>query len=233
MGDHQDCHTHGGVENCSAASLERVSCERPDRNYNMLIRIGSLFIVLVTSSIAVFGPILLRRFAKNISTTGIRFTMIKQFGTGVIIATALIHLLTHASLQFSSECLGGLDYEATTTAIVMAGAFLTFFVEFLGGRYVMYHITRDLAASVGGSSVNSSIGVSGVDKSKSSGTQGDLEMSGQPLPPPVYRGKHGRITVECEHKLSVGVMELGIIFHSIRMFHHRTLFVYYRLIALQ
>lgn len=229
-----NCHTHGGVEHCTGASSEGMTCERPDGSYNMRIRVGSLFIVFVTSSIAVFGPILLRRFAKNVSTTGIRFTMIKQFGTGVIIATALIHLLTHASLQFASSCLGELDYEATTTAIVMAGAFLTFLVEFLGGRYIMHRrsqkaaVTAAAAAaaaataavtaptSANGSSASSSIGVE-VEKSQNLRTQGDLEMSRQQPPPLVYHGGHGHDIVEADDKLSVWVMEMGIIFHSIRM----------------
>ncbi len=53
--------------------------------------------MLVTSSIAVFGPILLTRFF-NMNIGGIVFTVIKQFGTGVIISTALIHVSTIASL---------------------------------------------------------------------------------------------------------------------------------------
>lgn len=232
----QNCHTHGGVEHCSGASLEGMTCERPDGSYNIRVRVGSLFIVFVTSSIAVFGPILLRRFAKNVSTTGIRFTMIKQFGTGVIIATALIHLLTHASLQFASPCLGELDYEATTTAIVMAGAFLTFLVEFIGGRYIMHRRGQKAAAaataaattavtvptSANGSSASSSVGGLEVEKSQNLRAQGDLEMSRQQPPPLVYHGGHGHDIVEGDDKLSVWVMEMGIIFHSIRMSYRPT-----------
>lgn len=215
----QDCHSHGGVQHCAGAS-DDMTCERPDGNYNMRIRVGSLFIVFVTSSVAVFGPILLRRFAKNMSTTGIRFTMIKQFGTGVIISTALIHLLTHASLQFASKCLGELDYEATTTAIVMAGAFLTFLVEFLGGRYIMHRRSQEAATasvSANGSSAGSSISGPKAENSENLRTPDDLEMSRQPPPPPVYHGGQGHDIVESDDKLSVWVMEMGIIFHSIRM----------------
>lgn len=218
----QDCHSHGGVQQCAGASSDEMTCERPDGDYNMRIRVGSLFIVFVTSSVAVFGPILLRRFAKNISTTGIRFTMIKQFGTGVIISTALIHLLTHASLQFASQCLGELDYEATTTAIVMAGAFLTFLVEFLGGRYIMHRRSRETAvasALADGSSAGSSISGPKAENSENLGAPDDLEMSRQPPPPPVYHAGqgHGHDIIETDDKLSVWVMEMGIIFHSICM----------------
>lgn len=220
MNASQDCHSHAGATHCADASSESMTCERLDRNYNVRIRIGSIFLVLFTSFIAVFGPILLRRFAKGISVTGLRFTMIKQFGTGVIIATALIHLLTHASLQFASDCLGELDYEATTTAIVMAGAFLAFSVEFGGGRYIMHRRSQAVAATAtaDGCSMSSSVGRLDAEKLR---TQEDLEISRQPLPP-VYHGEqgaHGRDISEDDDKLSVWVMEAGIIFHSIRMFH--------------
>lgn len=57
----------------------------------MPLRIGTLFVVLVTSYIGVFAPILLA----NLPSKGInRFvsTIIRQFGTGVIIATAYVHV---------------------------------------------------------------------------------------------------------------------------------------------
>ncbi|TGJ83805.1 hypothetical protein E0Z10_g4957 [Xylaria hypoxylon] len=62
------------------------------------------------------------------------FTVLKQFGTGVIIATALIHLFTHASLMFNNECLGELEYEAVTASIVMAGLFIAFLIEHISHR---------------------------------------------------------------------------------------------------
>lgn len=38
--------------------------------------------------------------------------------------------------MFNNECLGELGFEATTASIVMAGIFLSFFVEYLGQRFV-------------------------------------------------------------------------------------------------
>lgn len=43
-------------------------------------------------------------------------------------------MFTHAELYFGSECLGGLNYEATTGAILMAGLFLTFLIEYVAHR---------------------------------------------------------------------------------------------------
>jgi hypothetical protein len=47
--------------------------------------------MLATSIIAVFAPILLSRFLRG-RVNNIALTVVKQFGTGVIIATALIHV---------------------------------------------------------------------------------------------------------------------------------------------
>lgn len=39
--------------------------------------------------------------------------------------------------MFGNECLGELQYEATTSAILMAGLFISFLVEYLGQRIVL------------------------------------------------------------------------------------------------
>lgn len=38
--------------------------------------------------------------------------------------------------MFGSECLGELQYEATTASIFMAGLFLSFLLEYIGYRFV-------------------------------------------------------------------------------------------------
>lgn len=49
-----------------------------------------LFVVLVASSIGVYGPILLSRFTPVKSNMFL--IVLKQFGTGVIISTAFVHV---------------------------------------------------------------------------------------------------------------------------------------------
>lgn len=68
-----------------------TSCGLRERDYNVGLRIGTLFVILVTSAIAVFGPVLLTRVF-HMAVNGLAFTAVKQFGTGVIISTALIHV---------------------------------------------------------------------------------------------------------------------------------------------
>lgn len=41
--------------------------------------------------------------------------------------------------MFENECLGELSYEATSAAILMAGLFLSFLVEYAGNRLIQWH----------------------------------------------------------------------------------------------
>lgn len=131
-----NCHFHAGVEHCVAhGSKEAPTCERVERDYNLPVRIGTLFAVLATSMIGVFLPMAVKKFT-NASLEGTVITFFKQFGTGVILSTALVHLLTHALLMFANECLT-LHYESTSTAIAMAGLFLAFLVDFATTRIIL------------------------------------------------------------------------------------------------
>ncbi|OTB16172.1 hypothetical protein K445DRAFT_59362 [Daldinia sp. EC12] len=126
----QNCHFHAGVEHCvggGESESSAINCSRRDREYNVPLRIGLLFVILVTSFLGVAGPILLKPVLPQKFQS--IFLVLKQFGTGVIISTAFVHLFTHAELMFTNECLGELSYEATTAAIVMAGMFFAFAVE--------------------------------------------------------------------------------------------------------
>ncbi|KAL2291483.1 hypothetical protein FJTKL_12875 [Diaporthe vaccinii] len=124
----ENCHFHAGVEHCvgggESASGGTRSCDQVTRDYNIPLRIGLLFVILVTSAIGVYFPICMVNWMPTKTHT--MFIIVKQFGTGIIISTAFVHL-----------CLGEFEYEATMSAIVMAGLFLSFLVEFLGKRFVM------------------------------------------------------------------------------------------------
>ncbi|EGU81899.1 hypothetical protein FOXB_07604 [Fusarium oxysporum f. sp. conglutinans Fo5176] len=137
------CHSHGEETHCVGGGSEeggQRDCGRKDRDYKIGIRIGMLFVVLVASSIGVFGPILMSTFVPVRSN--IVLTILKQFGTGVIISTAFVHLFTHAFMMFGNECLGELQYEATTAAIVMAGLFISFLIEFCVQRAMRWQLTK-------------------------------------------------------------------------------------------
>ncbi|KAK1970239.1 ZIP zinc transporter [Colletotrichum sublineola] len=149
----ENCHFHAGVEHCvgageseseSGASGAR-SCAKVDRDYNIPLRIGLIFVILATSAFGVYFPIFMIKWMPTKTHTA--FLVLKQFGTGIIISTAFIHLYTHAQLMFGNECLGALGYEGTTSAIVMAGIFLSFLVEYIGKRVVMTKMAGNPSAA--------------------------------------------------------------------------------------
>ncbi|EEU46264.1 uncharacterized protein NECHADRAFT_38445 [Fusarium vanettenii 77-13-4] len=154
--ENEHCHFHAGVEHCTggsdsesesseAGSSSSSSCQPRQRDYNIGLRVGLLFVILATSAIGVFGPILLHKMMPT--KLNLVLIVLKQFGTGIIISTAFVHLFTHAFLMFSNECIGELGYEATTAAIVMAGLFLSFLVEYIGHRVVLAKAKASAALS--------------------------------------------------------------------------------------
>lgn len=68
-----------------------MGCAAPDHDYDVPLRIGLLFVILVTSAIGVFAPILTSRFT-SVSMDGTVIVAMRQFGTGVVISTALVHV---------------------------------------------------------------------------------------------------------------------------------------------
>lgn len=67
------------------------SCGIQTRDYDVPLRIGTLFVILVTSAIGVFAPMLLAKLPFA-AINSVVMTVIKQFGTGIIIATAFVHV---------------------------------------------------------------------------------------------------------------------------------------------
>jgi zinc transporter 1/2/3 len=205
-GGNVHCHFHAGVEHCvggvkRAGASDSDRCGKVSRDYNIPLRVGSIFIVMITSAIAVFMPLVLRRFAK-FKGTNLVFTIIKQFGTGVILATGFVHLLTHADLMFKHECVGELLYEATTTGIALGGLLLAFTVEYIGCRFIESRAMRRADAPV-------HLEASG---SSSTSISSEEDKPGDSAVAPTHAHVHAE---PGDDRLSVLVMELGIIFHSI------------------
>ncbi|KAK3687097.1 high-affinity Zn(2+) transporter zrt1 [Vermiconidia calcicola] len=146
------CHFHAGVEHRVDAEGNTVEsgCARPEYEYNVPLRVGLRFVLLATSALGVFIPVFTERFS-SIKTDNAIFIGLRQFGTGIIISTALVHLFTHAQIDFSNECLGRIRYEATTAAIAMAGLFITFAMEYIAHRFVVGRRSTGAPASPMGS----------------------------------------------------------------------------------
>ncbi|GAC96575.1 ZIP Zinc transporter [Pseudozyma hubeiensis SY62] len=142
--DHWDCeggdhagHDHSGHSHAghSHGPSELYGCGlAPLEDYDLPLHIGAVFILLVSTALGAYLPILLytrssrsersNRWADEI------FFICRHFGTGVLISTAFVHLLSHAVLYFGNECVGELKYEATGPAIAMGAVWLVFLMDF-------------------------------------------------------------------------------------------------------
>ncbi|KAF8748374.1 ZIP Zinc transporter [Rhizoctonia solani] len=115
---------------------EAASCgnaENEDTYFGL--RVASLFIILVTSTLGAVFPILASRL-RFLNIHKSIFEGAKYFGSGVIIATAFIHLLAPAVGQLGSECLHGVWEEYPwAPAIAMMAVFFIFFVELAAYRW--------------------------------------------------------------------------------------------------
>lgn len=118
------------------ADLE-VQCSGPGETWSgsLGLRIGAIFILWVSATAVTLFPVLTRRVPRLSIPTGV-FDFAKYFGSGVIIATAFIHLLAPGVEELQSPCLAQAfqDYTAFPFAIAMIAMFAVFIVELFAFR---------------------------------------------------------------------------------------------------
>jgi zinc transporter 1/2/3 len=111
----------------------RDTCEsgKAQPNYNLPLHVGGLFLILFVSSSGCAFPILVNKFPRLRIPPNFLFGA-KHFGTGVLIATAFVHLLPTAFLSLSNPCLSKFwtdDYQAMPGAIMLASVFFVTIIE--------------------------------------------------------------------------------------------------------
>jgi hypothetical protein len=72
--------------------------------YNTSVHVGALFLILFLSTLACSFPVIVRRFPRLPVPTHAIF-ICRHFGTGVLIATAFVHLLPTAFVSLTDPCL--------------------------------------------------------------------------------------------------------------------------------
>lgn len=70
-------------------------------DYDVNIHVAAVFIILIFSTMGVMIPLLGRRFFSPYA-----FGVGKHFGTGIVLACALVHMLQPAAASFATPCLG-------------------------------------------------------------------------------------------------------------------------------
>jgi solute carrier family 39 (zinc transporter), member 1/2/3 len=99
------------------------------------LRVAALFIIWITSSLGAVFPVFANRH-KGMMIPSWTFFVCKFFGSGVIVATAFIHLLGPAEEALRNPCLTGpITQYSWVEGIILMTIFVLFFVELMVMRY--------------------------------------------------------------------------------------------------
>ncbi|KAM0331618.1 hypothetical protein ACHAQA_003297 [Verticillium albo-atrum] len=99
--------------------------------YDLPLHVGALFLVLFASTLGAGFPVVAKK-VKWLKVPPTVFFACKHFGTGVLVATAFVHLLPTAFASLTDPCLPDLftdQYPAMPGVIMMASMFALFTVE--------------------------------------------------------------------------------------------------------
>ncbi|KAH9826784.1 Zinc-regulated transporter 2 [Teratosphaeria destructans] len=123
-----------------------MSCEGGnDYDGRMGVRISSIFVILVGSLLGAWFPIYAAHH-KGVGVPDWAFFIAKYFGSGVILATAFIHLLAPANEALTDECLTGAITDYTwVEGICLMVIFAMFVIELMTMRYAKFGHEHDTA----------------------------------------------------------------------------------------
>ena len=124
----------------AGASSVTVDCDSGnDYDGRMGLRISSIFVILVGSLLGALLPVILARNSKM--KVGTAFFIAKYFGSGVIIGTAFMHLLSPAYEALSSPCLpedSAITAYDWAAGICLMTIFVMFTVELIVSRFDIF-----------------------------------------------------------------------------------------------
>lgn len=114
------------------------------------LRISSIFVILVGSFLGAVVPVILARHTK-MKVNGTAFFIAKYFGSGVIIGTAFLHLLSPAFAALNNPCLpdGPIKEYDFAALICLLTVFVMFTVELLVSRFDIFGHSHDSANGTG------------------------------------------------------------------------------------
>jgi zinc transporter 1/2/3 len=111
----------------------RSTCEdgKAQPDYDLGLHVAGLFIILFVSGTGCAFPMLVLKFPRLRIPPAFLFGA-KHFGTGVLVATAFVHLLPTAFGSLNDPCLSSFwttDYQAMPGAIMLASVFFVTLIE--------------------------------------------------------------------------------------------------------
>ncbi|KAG9036343.1 high-affinity Zn(2+) transporter zrt1 [Tulasnella sp. JGI-2019a] len=196
------------------------------------LRIASVFVILISSSIGALFPVLAKR-ATSLSLPRAVYDFAKYFGSGVIIATAFIHLLAPAFEELGSGCLGGVwATYPWASAITMLSVFSVFFIELFAFRWGMARLESTKARydphghNLAGAGHHSAHGPEMGQKAKSEspaepGVEKDEEAISRESTGAAdvenynHNHVHELYSTAAAQIIGVTILEFGVVFHSL------------------
>ncbi|KUI62301.1 Zinc-regulated transporter 2 [Cytospora mali] len=122
----------------SISSSVTVECGAGnDYDGRLGLRISSIFVILIGSFLGAVVPIILAR-SERMRVPKTAFFVAKYFGSGVIIATAFVHLLAPANEALGSPCFpedSAIAAYSWPEGIALMTIFTMFFIELLASRF--------------------------------------------------------------------------------------------------
>ncbi|WEW59643.1 low-affinity Zn(2+) transporter zrt2 [Emydomyces testavorans] len=192
---------------------------------NMNLRISAIFTLLVGSLLGALFPILVRQDPHSPRKRRIRvpawvFFATKFFGSGVIVATAFVHLMAPAHMALSDPCLTGpIKSYPWVEGIMLMTVILLFFLELMVIRYARFDDGQNHGVPDDSQSEVGEIIVHGEEHKSHGPGQNHLDHS-QDHPSDAASnpvdGAHTALFEDYTAQLTaVFILEFGIIFHSI------------------
>ncbi|KND02623.1 ZIP zinc/iron transporter [Spizellomyces punctatus DAOM BR117] len=180
-------------------------------DYDMGLHVASIFIIMGLSLIGTMLPIVSGKCFKSGSNI---FQAFKLFGAGVILATALVHMLTPAQKSLANPCLPKAfqDYSAWGSAMALFGILFTHLIQITASN-----LLRKRKAS---KAINSTPKKDASSKTLEDGTVVIEEQD----PHDVHRLSHAHaedahvhsLLLDAEEKtITTYILEAGIASHSI------------------
>ncbi|KXS16018.1 Zinc/iron permease [Gonapodya prolifera JEL478] len=125
----------GAIDQCAADNGDP-----PERG----LHIAAVFIQVAISLSGTLIPILLKKFNLASQWTDTAFDIVRNFGTGVILATGFVHMLIPAAQLLTSPCLpsGWTDYSGLPAVFAMAGIMVVQFVQTAASALLTYSMSR-------------------------------------------------------------------------------------------
>lgn len=119
--------------------LQGVGGEGEYDGENFGARISSIFVILITSTLATLFPVVAAK-SKRVKVNPYVYLFARHFGTGVIVTTAFLHLMDPAYGAIGSDtCVGQTGnwaIYAWCPAIILVTVYAIFLVDFLSSVYV-------------------------------------------------------------------------------------------------